>query len=430
MLNSSHSPQPNIRTEMEQPEFWLERFNGSSKLILDTPAIAAFNRKILHSLSGTVYDLASYPDSVRKADLKTMLATGSFPKEPVYDGLRLLTPDDFSQLQSKFNPDAVPENNTVTYGFTLRRTNVRSFPTMHRCTAEPDDREFDLFQVTALNPAEPLLILFESAVNDWYYIQSANFRGWVASQDIVRADSRGSWLSYFQNRSFLVIVASHLKVSRPDEGGNNEELHFEMGAKLPLEDPETSPDSGEFRVKIPSRDMAGRLYFRTVRLPRTEAVHRGYLPYTGENIIIQAFKMLGMRYGWGGAHESVDCSSLTMNIYRSFGLQFPRNSGEQERLPGIAVHFETHEEEAVRIERLTRLLPGAILNLPGHVMLYLGEHHGSHFVIHALSSYGVPDLRGGYVKTYFLKVCVTGLDLLRSNGQTLLASLTSGRNIE
>jgi hypothetical protein len=100
---------------MEQPEFWLERFNGSSKLILDTPAIAAFNRKILHSLSGTVYDLASYPDSVRKADLKTLLATGSFPKEPVYDGLRLLTPDDFSQLQSKFNPDAVPENNTVTY---------------------------------------------------------------------------------------------------------------------------------------------------------------------------------------------------------------------------------------------------------------------------------------------------------------------------
>jgi hypothetical protein len=430
MLNFSHSPQPNIRAEMERPEFWLERFNGSSKVILDSPAIAAFNRKILHSISGTVYDLTSYPDSMSKADLKAMLVTSSFPQGPVYGEGRLLTPDDFSQLLSQFNPDAIPENNTVAYGFTLRRANIRAFPTTLRCTVEPDDTEFDLFQETALNPAEPLFILFGSAAKDWYYIQSATFRGWVASKDIVRADSRGSWLSYCQNRNFLVIVASQLKVSRPDETGNNEELHFEMGAKLPLESPERSPESGDFRVKIPARDMAGRLYFQTVRIPRSEAVNRGYLPYTGANIIIQAFKMLGMRYGWGGAHESVDCSSLTMNIYRSFGLQFPRNSGEQERLPGKAVHFETQEKEAVRTGRLNRLLPGAILNLPGHVMLYLGERHGSHFVIHALSSYGVPDSRGGYVKTYFLKVCVTGLDLIRSNGQTLLASLTSGRNIE
>jgi hypothetical protein len=429
LLINSHSPQPDILPDMERPEFWIDRFTGSGKVILDAPAISAFNCRVMQSLSGTVYDLASYPASLRKPDLQALIAANRVPKGPVYGDGRLLTPDDGSHLESLLNLEAVPEDNVVAYGFTLRRTNLRSFPTTLYCTMEPADMEFDLFQETALNPAEPLLILFWSADRDWYYIQSANFRGWVAAKDIVRADSRESWLSYFQDRDFLVVSANHYKVSRPNQTGNMAELHFEMGAKLPLDDPETFPDSGDFRIIIPARDVAGRLCFQTVRLPRTAGISRGYLPYTGANIITQAFKMLGMRYGWGGTHQSVDCSSFVMNIYRSFGFYFPRNSREQERLPGKTVNFEENQTEFERADCLNRLLPGAILNLPGHVMLYLGEYNGSHFIIHALSSYGVPDSRGGYVKTYFLKVCVTGLDLTRSNGQTLWAALTSGRNI-
>jgi cell wall-associated NlpC family hydrolase len=428
-MSNSHSPQADIHPEMERPEFWLDRFTGSGKIILDAPAINAFNCRILQSLSGTVCDLTSYPRSLRKPALKTLIAASRFPEGPVYGDGRLLTPDDFSHLTSRLNLKAVPEDNAVGYGFTLRRANLRAFPTTLRCTVEPDDMEFDLFQETALNPAEPLLILFQSAAGNWYYIQTVNFHGWVAAQDIVRADSRGSWLSYWQNRDFLVVSANHIKVSRPDATGNNEELHFEMGAQLPLAGPETFPDFGDdFRINIPVREATGHLCSQTVRLPRTAAVNRGYLPYTGANIITQAFKMLGIRYGWGGAHESVDCSSFIMNIYRSFGFQFPRNAREQERLPGKAVSFKD-QAESERAARLSRLLPGAILNLPGHVMLYLGEYNGSHFIMHALSSYGTSGSRGEYVKTYFLKVCVTGLDLARSNGQTLLAALTSGRNI-
>jgi hypothetical protein len=428
-MKDLQSPQPEIQPEMTRPDFWIDRITDADKVILKPPAIDAYNQKLLQCLAGTIYDLPSYPESLEKHDLQAMITQKTLPAGPVYRDGKPLSPDDLSQLQARLNIDAIPEVNPVAYGFTLRRANLRSFPIAVCYTAEPDDVEFDLFQETALNPAEPLLILHRTAAADWYYIQTANFRGWVASQDIIATEKRQAWLSYIQSCNFLVVAANHLQVFRPDETGNTETLHFEMGAKLPLEDSEVNPEYGDFLVKIPARDAAEHLCFQPVRIPRSDSVNRGFLPYTGGNMINQAFKMLGQRYGWGGTHKSVDCSSFTMNIYHSFGFLFPRNSWEQERLPGTAVHFEV-EAEPGRAARMNQLCPGAILNLPGHVMLYLGEYKGSHYIIHALSSYGIPNSRGGYTKTYILKVCVTGLDLIRSNGKTLLASLSSGRNIE
>ncbi|MCH3960309.1 MAG: NlpC/P60 family protein [Selenomonas sp.] len=37
----------------------------------------------------------------------------------------------------------------------------------------------------------------------------------------------------------------------------------------------------------------------------------------------QAFRFLGDEYGWGGQNNSVDCSSFTQNVYRSFGIMIP-----------------------------------------------------------------------------------------------------------
>ena len=59
----------------------------------------------------------------------------------------------------------------------------------------------------------------------------------------------------------------------------------------------------------------------------------GYLSLTNEEIIKQAFKCLGDRYGWGGMLESRDCSSYIREVYRCFGWILPRNTTGQLQMP-------------------------------------------------------------------------------------------------
>ncbi|HYH01527.1 MAG TPA: NlpC/P60 family protein, partial [Bacillota bacterium] len=168
----------------------------------------------------------------------------------------------------------------------------------------------------------------------------------------------------------------------------------------------------------------------TVEIPADAAVSRGYLPYTRANILKQAFKLYGQPYDWGGLHDSVDCSGFIMDIYRCFGLAMPRNSGQQAALPGPELRLESLSTDQ-RMNQLQQLAPGALLNLPGHVMMYLGETAGSPYIIHALSSYGLPEPTGSQLqKIYHLQVSVTDLMLQRANGQTFLEALTSAKQLE
>lgn len=118
-----------------------------------------------------------------------------------------------------------------------------------------------------------------------------------------------------------------------------------------------------------------------------------------------------------------------MDVYRCFGLAMPRNSGEQAALPGPKFSLESMSTSE-KINKLRQLPPGALLHLPGHVMMYLGENNGSLYIIHALSSYGLPDAEGNIQKIYHLQVAVTDLLLLRANGQTFLDTLTSATQLE
>src|SRR5690606_33093221 len=82
-------------------------------------------------------------------------------------------------------------------------------------------------------------------------------------------------------------------------------------------------------VQLPLRDAEGRLSFTSALLPLSADVHQGYLPFTANNIIGQAFKFLGERYGWGHDYNGRDCTGFISEIFRSFGFLMPRNSGQQ-----------------------------------------------------------------------------------------------------
>ena len=62
-------------------------------------------------------------------------------------------------------------------------------------------------------------------------------------------------------------------------------------------------------------------------------MHKGYLPLTQNNVLDVAFSCIGDEYGWGGMNGNMDCSLYTRNIYKCFGLELPRNTTWQEKVP-------------------------------------------------------------------------------------------------
>ncbi|HWR41600.1 SH3 domain-containing protein [Sporomusa sp.] len=87
------------------------------------------------------------------------------------------------------------------YGITVTRANIRIFHTADCITSQSDDSEFDLLQETAVDPAEPVIILHESTNRAWYFIQMGKYQG---------------WLEYVEPAEFLTVIASKLKVGEAD----------------------------------------------------------------------------------------------------------------------------------------------------------------------------------------------------------------------
>jgi len=54
------------------------------------------------------------------------------------------------------------------------------------------------------------------------------------------------------------------------------------------------------------------------------------LPFTRANLLRQAFRFLGERYGWGHDYQGRDCSGFVSEVYRSMGVQLPRNTSDAE----------------------------------------------------------------------------------------------------
>jgi cell wall-associated NlpC family hydrolase len=422
-FNTGECAVVNSNSRLSQAQYWVSKLAAPDEVIMSPTEINDYNAEIRAGLPDTVFDLRVYPASLFGKTLTELLTASSFPKDRVYAQGMPASAGFFANLHNQINLGGVKDYNEVGYGLTATRTNVRTFPTNTGIFKTAGDRDFDLFQETALNPGEPVVILHKSADAKWYFVQTANYRGWVPTANVALASDRQEWLKYLNEESFLVVTAN--KISLPDS--TKAPLVFEMGAKLILAKSEPS-NSGSYLVKLPARDDQGKLYFKQAVIAKSADVSVGYLPYTRANIIEQAFKTYGMPYGWGGLHDSVDCSSLTMNIYRSFGFALPRNADQQEVKVGKTVHLT--QDPGKRAVQLNSLEPGATLHMNGHVMLYLGKDSGKFYTIHSLASY-VERLNDGTLRRVRpMKVVVSDLDLVRGTGKTFAQSLTVVKNIE
>ncbi|TWH51581.1 SH3 domain-containing protein [Sporomusa sp. KB1] len=410
---------PNVVPAMLNETYWISKLQEPNRVILEQKEIAAFNQAVIDKSPDTVFDLRQYPSKLSKEKLVSLITVPKQPEDREYVNGQTVTADYYSTLAAKCNIDAIAPSTLVRFAFTVTRANIRSYPSNDFVADKSDDHEFDLWQETAIDPAEPVVILHESLNKDWYYVQTYNYRGWLPAKALAIAVNRQEWLKYLDTAEFLTVTARKITIG---------DTVFAMGAKLPLADSKDSllrekqGKTGNYAVKLPVRGPQGELVFELAAVPVDNQVVRGYLPYTRANIISQVFKLQGQRYGWGGMHDSWDCSSLVLDVYRSFGLKLPRNADEQELTAGRTIAFSGSD----RVAQINKLEPGDAIYMPGHVMMYLGqEQDGRQYAIHSLGGYST---EAGRISV--MRVIVSDLSIKTRSGKTFLNALTNGKQFQ
>lgn len=384
---------PGTKLEMLDAEYWIRKIPDADSLIMTQNDIMKFNQKIVEKCD-SVYDLKSYRDSFTYDELLSLIKEYKLPeKEMYFRNGETVKRDFYNYIADSLNITEIKEVNPVQYGITIRKTSLRSFPTEIAVYSRKGDIEFDRFQETSCYAIEPVVVLHESKDKKWYFVQMYNYRGWVKATDIAIAKDKGEVFDYLDADDFIVITGNHVRTQSNPYDDDVSEIQFDMGTRIPLE--KDMPDSvanqsiyGNYVVKLPSRDDKGNLVFKDGLISIKEDVHQGYIPYTRANVLNQAFKLIGDRYGWGDSFNGRDCSSFIMYVYKTFGFRLPRNADEQEKCPGIVHKFADGLTLDERIKVFGMIKPGAVIYMPGHAMMYVGMDGGVPYIIHDFTGYG------------------------------------------
>ncbi len=145
-------------------------------------------------------------------------------------------------------------------------------------------------------------------------------------------------------------------------------------------------------------------------LPRSQDTASDYLPLTPRNVLTQAFKFLGERYGWGHSYDTRDCSGFVSEIYRSFGVLVPRNTSAQAVSPALdRIAFSDKDGKARRNAAVQQLQVGDLVYIPGHVMVTIGQLDGQTWMIHDTAGGSWFGHDGNRVQAHLNGVSVTPL---------------------
>ncbi len=251
-------------------------------------------------------------------------------------------------------------------GIIVKRANLRSLPTDIDSNNQKNIEDFDNIQETELCVNTPVLIIHTSTDNEWNFVISPIYAGWVRKENIALATNE-DYETFINNNKFGIVTEPNIEI---------EGTLLDMGVKLPY----INVTEEGYQFLLPKKNENGYIEAKTITLDRSKA-HIDYLDYTNKNVYIQAIKYEDINYSWGGKNKGVDCSSYILNIYKCFGFEFPRNTSSQNKSVGKIINLENKNINE-KFEIISNNFP-CLLYQNGHVMLYLGKIDNEYYIIHA-----------------------------------------------
>lgn len=404
-----------VQEAMFSPGYWIAKTPSPDAHVLDLAQIAAQNAALLHS-DPSMHDLSALGATVPGAQVRDWLARLAPMPAVLYDAEdRLIPVATRESIAGNAALDRIPARVPVRFGLVVHRVSMRNHPTALRAFPGKGLQDFESFQESTLFPGDPVAIVHASGDGRWVLVVSPRYVAWV-ERTAVAVGSRETVLAYAARPSGRVVTGDEVRTVFTPEAPAVSELQLDMGTRIPLADlPPDQPVNGQgpyvsWTLELPTRAADGSLRFQPALLRRTADSAPDYLPLTRANILRQAFKFLGERYGWGHLYNGRDCSGFVSDVYRSMGLQMPRNTGDQARSPALPHRlFTAADGHDVRMQAVGALQPGDLIYIPGHVMMFLGRVDGEPYVIHDVGGTVFHDATGRKRWTKTNEVSVTPL---------------------
>ncbi|TWT23611.1 NlpC-P60 family protein [Luteimonas marina] len=416
---------PGVVEAQLSPDYWIDRLRNADRVILDRDAIAAQNAT-MQRIDPSMHDIEQLPVTLEAEQVQAWIEKASPPPtRTLYDEAgKEGSQRAIDKLVAALNLKGIPQTQVTRYAMVVRRANLRTFPTHLRVFSTPDDRDIDRFQESALFPGTPVAVVHESRDRRWLFVLSQTYAAWIEAGAVAFGD-KDAIFAHARRAPFVVVTGAKVHTVHTPENAAASDVQLDMGVRLPLAQwPADEPLNGQHPgfghvVDLPARNADGTLAFVPALIPRSADVSPDYLPLTKANLIRQAFKFLGERYGWGHGYNARDCSGFVSEIYRSMGVLLPRNTSDQSRSPAlnrIALDEDTGHDERLRL--LQRAEVGDLVYIPGHVMMVLGRIDGETYVIHDTSGMSLSDGAGGLRRFHLNGVVVTPLLPMMSNATT------------
>lgn len=405
-------------TEMHLSEnYWVEKAKNATQPLKSLEQIAALKKEIF-ATNPYMVNPARHPQQLPANDVKEIIQAISKPnKSDLYDpDGQLLTEQGYRQYTANLNLEKISETVQVEFALVVNRSDMRAYPTDDRFYKEREDQNLDRFQENGLFPGDALAVLHISADEEWAFVQSYNYAAWVRRENFAIGD-RQLIQQYKDSERFLMITGDKVWTSSNPQIPALSELQLDMGIRIPLADRDSIDNNlygqnpyTSHTVLLPLRSPDGTLEIKQALIARNQDVSKGFLPFTRENIIRQAFKFLGERYGWGHSLNARDCTGFVMEIYKTFGIYMPRNTGQQGSTDfGENTRFTEETAEAEKLAALKKMDIGDLIYVPGHVLMYIGDVDGEPYVIHDVSIFRYTDVNGEYYEGTLNSVSVTPL---------------------
>ncbi|MFH0985141.1 MAG: NlpC/P60 family protein, partial [Candidatus Omnitrophota bacterium] len=251
-----------------------------------------------------------------------------------------------------------------------------------------------------------------------FYVQAPYVWGWVKAKDVALFEGREDLKTRLKSGGFLVVTGESVRVFS-DATLKDVFQRPSMGTVIPMASSKSS--EGPYPVWMPTRKEGGEVKLKKCYISRKSDVTKGFPVYSQANVIRQAFKLLGERYGWGGMYNGRDCSGFVHDVFLSFGVDLPRDSKQQSMVGTQLGYFQPFQDDEARKAALKSARPGiTLLKMPKHQMLYLGMVNDQFYVIHSTWAERTGEDRLADEKKRINQVVVSDLEL---NGRSYIGSL-------
>ncbi len=353
---------------------------ASDTVLLTAEEIHAYNTRMIENCP-TLVDMTAKPEPLTGDAVRSMILAYSLPVGDYFD--RDGNPwsvDRRNRLLENRALDLIGEEIMPECAVIVARCDMKGFPTefgFYRW----GDTHYNAIQETELIVGQPAQILHHSGDGTFVFVQTHAYRGWIPA-DCVAAATWADVSRFASPEQYVTVTDSVTEIGS---------VRLDMGVRLPY----LGENDDTYTVLLPTRNTDGSLSSTEVSLDRSSAVY-GSLPYTMKNYYEQAFRYAGTPYGWGGADGGIDCSGFVNAVFRTFGIDLPRNTGELSRYSGEVHSLSGKSQDEVSVLLTSATLPVSLYR-PGHVMLYLGMRDSVPTIIHA-------PMAGG-------SVCIVPLDL-------------------